>query len=313
MTSSPRARSRRRSAPQPNPKSESNAPAKPKIRSPAKPKPRPKAKPKPLTARTADRHVLYQKSVQAPETDARFYDRWFRKYAGRPLRLLREDFCGTAVLACHHVKRHPENRAIGVDLHWPTLAWGRIHNVRPLLSAEQQQRLQLLQEDVLEVQKPAADAILALNFSYSVFKTRSALLAYLQNCHRSLRPGGVLFLDAWGGPDVMQAKTDKTRHKGFVYEWEQRRYDPISHDIECAIHFAFPDGTRLREAFVYEWRLWTLAELRELFAEAGFATIDVLWEGTDQATGGGNGVFRKTVRGGMDEAWIAIVVGQKAD
>lgn len=298
MTPSPRARARHRSS----------SPSTRQQKSPAKTR----AKPKPLTARTADRHVLYQKSVQAPEADARFYDRWFRKYAGRPLRLLREDFCGTAVLACHHVKRHPQNRAIGVDLHWPTLAWGRIHNVRPLLSAEQQQRLQLLQKNVLEVQKPAADAILALNFSYSVFKVRADLLAYLENCHRSLRPGGVLFLDAWGGPDVMQAKTDKTRHKGFVYEWEQRRYDPISHDIECAIHFAFPDGTRLRDAFVYEWRLWTLAELRELFAEAGFTTIDVLWEGTDQATGGGNGVFRKTVRGGMDEAWIAIVVGQKA-
>jgi SAM-dependent methyltransferase len=270
-------------------------------------------KPAPLTARTADRHVLYQRAVQAPETDARFYDRWFRKYAGRPLRVLREDFCGTAVLACHHVKRHPDNRAIGVDLHGPTLAWGRRHNVQPLLDAEQQSRLSLLQQNVLEVQRPQADAILALNFSYSVFKTRAQLAAYLKNCHRSLRPGGVLFLDAWGGPDVMQRKTDKTRHKGFVYEWEQRSYDPISHDIVCAIHFSFPDGSRLRDAFVYEWRLWTLAELRELFVEAGFAPVDVLWEGTDSKTGGGNGVFRKTVRGGMDEAWISIVVGRKPE
>jgi SAM-dependent methyltransferase len=263
------------------------------------------------TARTADRHTLYQLAVQAPEADARFYDRWFRKYAGRPLRLLREDFCGTAVLACHHVKRHPDNRAIGVDLHWPTLAWGRIHNVKPLLSAEQQTRLSLLQKNVLDVRRPLADAILALNFSYSVFTTRRDLLAYIRNCYRSLQPGGVLFLDAWGGPDVLVAKTDKTRHKGFVYEWEQRAYDPISHRIQCAIHFAFPDGSRLRDAFFYDWRLWTLAELRELFVEAGFTTVDVLWEGTDPKTGGGNGVFRKTVRGGMDEAWIAIVVGQK--
>jgi SAM-dependent methyltransferase len=255
--------------------------------------------------------VLYQRAVQAPEADARFYDRWFQRYAGRPLRVLREDFCGTAVLACHHVKRHRDNRALGVDLHWPTLAWGRIHNVRPLLDDEQRTRLTLLQQNVLDVRRPLADAILALNFSYSVFKQRAQLLAYLKNCHRSLRKGGVLFLDAWGGPDVLQRKTDKTRHRGFVYEWEQRAYDPISHDIVCAIHFAFPDGSRLRDAFVYEWRLWTLAELRELFAEAGFAKIDVLWEGTDHKTGGGNGVFRKTVRGGMDEAWIAIVVGQK--
>jgi SAM-dependent methyltransferase len=251
--------------------------------------------------------------VQAPDTDAAFYDRWFRKYTGRPLRLLREDFCGTAVLACHHVKRHRDNRAIGIDLHWPTLAWGRIHNVKPLLDAEQQTRLELRQANVLDVRAPKADAVLALNFSYSVWKTRAALRAYFANCLASLRPGGLLFVDAWGGPDVLQQKTDKTRHRGFVYEWEQRAYDPISHDIECAIHFAFPDGTRLQDAFVYEWRLWTLAELRELFAEAGFVDIDVLWEATDRKTGGGNGVFYRTPRGGMDEAWIAIVVGRKPE
>jgi SAM-dependent methyltransferase len=279
--------------------------------------PLPKSKPKPkpkrprYTARTADRHTLYQLAVQAPETDTRFYDRWFRKYTGQPLRFLREDFCGTAVMSCHHVKRHPENRALGVDLHLPTLLWGRVHNVKPLLDTEQQKRLTLLQQNVLDVRAPKADAILALNFSYSVFKTRAALKAYLVNCFRSLRPGGVLFLDAWGGPDVLQKKTDKTRHPGFVYEWEQRAYDPISHDMVCAIHFAFPDGTRMRDAFVYEWRLWTLAELRELFAEAGFTGIDVLWEATDTKTGGGNGVFRRAQRGGMDEAWIAIVVGRK--
>ncbi len=264
-----------------------------------------------LTARNADRHVLYQRAVQAPATDAAFYARWFKKYTGRELRVLREDFCGTAVLACHHVKRHPENRAIGVDLHWPTLAWGRIHNVKPLLDDEQQKRLTLLQKNVLDVRSPKADAILALNFSYSVFKTRKELAAYVRNAYASLQPGGILFMDAWGGPDVLQQKTDKTRHKDFTYLWEQRSYDPISHEITCAIHFEFKDGTRLRDAFVYDWRLWTLAEIRELFEEAGFADVHVLWEGTDRATGGGNGVFRRKEKGDMDEAWISIVVGRK--
>jgi SAM-dependent methyltransferase len=264
-----------------------------------------------FTARTADKHVLYQRAVQAPADDAAFYARWFQKYTGRPLRVLREDFCGTAVLACHHVLRHPDNRAVGIDLDGPTLAWGRQHNVNPLLDATQQRRLTLLQKNVLDVQSPKADAILALNFSYSVFKRRAELGASIRNCYRSLKPGGILFLDAWGGPDVLQKQTDRTRHRGFVYEWEQRRYDPISHEIVCAIHFAFPDGTRMRDAFVYDWRLWTLAELRELFDEAGFDDVHVLWEGTNQATGGGNGVFRRKERGDMDEAWISIVVGRK--
>ena len=277
MTARSRSRATRKSSPRP-PRAPQKKPAK-------------KPRPKPLTARTADRHVLYQLSVQAPETDARFYDRWFRKYAGRPLRLLREDFCGTAVLACHHVKRHPENRAIGVDLHWPTLAWGRIHNVRPQLDAAQQRRLRLVHADVRAVRTPKVDAVVALNFSYAVFQTRADLLAYLRVAFASLRPGGVLFADAWGGPDVLLAKTDRHRRAGFVYEWEQRAFDPVTHRVQCAIHFAFPDGSRMRDAFVYDWRLWTLPELRELFAEAGFAYVQVLWESTDHRTGTGSGTF----------------------
>jgi SAM-dependent methyltransferase len=144
-----------------------------------------------------------------------------------------------------------------------------------------------------------------------VFKTRRELADYLRNCHRSLKPGGMLFLDAWGGPDVQRQKTDRMRHRDFVYLWEQRSFDPISHAITCAIHFEFKDGSRLRDAFVYDWRLWTLAELRELFTEAGFEDVHVLWEGTDSERGIGNGVFRRKERGDMDEAWIAIVVGRK--
>ncbi|MFM1873314.1 MAG: hypothetical protein RL398_2736 [Planctomycetota bacterium] len=265
------------------------------------------------TARTADKHTLYQLSVQAPELDAKIYARWFEKYTGRPLRSLREDFCGTAVLACHHVKRHPENTALGVDLDGPTLAWGKQHNVDTLLNDEQKSRLTLLQQNVLDVREPQADCILALNFSYSVFHDRGALGAYVRNCFASLKPGGMLFADAWGGPDVLKRKVDKTKKGGFTYEWDQHKYDPISHRIECRIHFSFPDGTRKNSAFVYDWRLWTLAELRELFADAGFEDVHVLWEGTDHANGGGNGVFKRKEVGDMDEAWIAIVVGRKPD
>ena len=43
----------------------------------------------------------------------------------------------------------------------------------------------------------------------------------------------------------------------------------------------------------------------------GFVDVHVLWEGTDRASGGGNGVFRRKEVGDMDEAWISIVVGKK--
>ncbi|MGE3172799.1 MAG: class I SAM-dependent methyltransferase [Planctomycetota bacterium] len=264
-----------------------------------------------FTARTADRHVLYQLSVQAPQREVRFLSRYFRKYGGQDLRRLREDFCGTALMACWFVKEHQDNRAVGVDLDEPTLQWGREHNVAPLLDDEQKGRLTLIRDDVRAVTRPQAQAIAALNFSYSVLQTRADLLAYFRACFRGLEPGGMLFLDAWGGPDVQATKTDRTRHKGFDYLWEQKSFDPIRHHIVCAIHFEFRDGTRMRNAFVYDWRLWTMPELRELMTEAGFTDVHILWEGTEGDTRAGNGVFRRKEVGDADSAWIVYVVGQK--
>ena len=61
---------------------------------------------RPLMADRADPHVLYEKSVQSPDYDIPFFTEYFEKYAGRPLRLLREDFCGTAALSAYFVTQH---------------------------------------------------------------------------------------------------------------------------------------------------------------------------------------------------------------
>ena len=78
----------------------------------------------------------------------------------------------------------------------------------------------------------------------------------------------------------------------FTYVWDQHSYDPITGSAVCKIHFHFPDGSKIRDAFTYHWRLWTLPELRELLAEAGFARSTVYWEGTDEETGEGDGDFQ---------------------
>ena len=98
---------------------------------------------------------------------------------------------------------------------------------------------------------------------------------------------------------------------GFTYVWDQDDFDPVSHHILCKIHFEFRDGSRMRNAFIYDWRLWTLPEIQELMADAGFQDIHVLWEGTEKKTGAGNGVFRRVNRGGDELAWIAYIVGKK--
>ncbi|MEQ1633722.1 MAG: class I SAM-dependent methyltransferase [Planctomycetota bacterium] len=272
---------------------------------------KPSKKKPPFTARTADKHVLYELAVQSPLREVKFLSRYYQKTTGEDLSTLREDFCGTALMATWFVKHRPQNRAIGVDLDRATLDWGIAHNVDKLLDDAQKQRLTLLCNDVRAVTKPKAQAIAALNFSYSVFKKRSDLLDYLRACYDGLEPGGMMFLDAWGGPDVQAVKTDRTRHKGFDYLWEQQEFDPISHHILCAISFAFRDGTRMRNAFVYDWRLWNMPELRELMEEAGFEDVHILWEGTLGDTRAGNGVFRRKEVGDADSAWIVYVVGRK--
>ncbi len=69
-----------------------------------------------LTAKTADKHILYEASVQCPEAEIDFVEKTFSKIRGRRASVLREDFCGTAATACEWVRRHATNRAVGVDL-----------------------------------------------------------------------------------------------------------------------------------------------------------------------------------------------------
>ncbi len=263
-----------------------------------------------LTARNADKHYLYQESVQSPETDARFLARYYKKLNERPARIFREDFCGTFILSCEFVKLHRQNQAIGVDLHRPTLAWGSAHNLSRL-NRDQRQRVLLVRDNVLNVRMPKVDIIAAMNFSYAVFKTRKELGAYIRSAYRSLKKDGMFIMDAWGGSQALVLMKERKRLRGFNYVWDQADFDPLTHHILCKIHFEFRDGTVMRNAFVYDWRLWTLPEMRELMNEIGFRNVHVLWEGTDRKTGSGNGAFRRVNRGGDEEAWIAYVIGTK--
>lgn len=80
--------------------------------------------------------------------------------------------------------------------------------------------------------------------------------------------------------------------------------------MDCYIHFAFPDGSRMDRAFSYRWRLWTLPELREMLAAAGFSDIVVYWEGTDEDANEGNGIFEPAEVGDADPGWVCYIVAQ---
>lgn len=259
------------------------------------------------TAKTADRHLLYSEAVQCADDEIAFFTRVYRQWNGRLPLLLREDFCGTALICSRWVQAGPANEAFGVDLDPEPLRWGRTHYLS-LLTSEERARVHLRRANVLAVRAKPVDVIAALNFSFCVFKQRSLLLAYFHRCRRGLKAGGLLVLDIYGGPESHKPRTEETRYRGFTYVWEQARYNPITNEALNHIHFAFPDGSRMMRAFTYDWRLWTPAELRETLHEAGFRHTRVYWEGTT-SEGTGNGVFRCRAEAEVDDAWVAYVVG----
>ncbi|OQX69437.1 MAG: hypothetical protein B6A08_04990 [Sorangiineae bacterium NIC37A_2] len=229
------------------------------------------------TARTADKHELYQLSVQAVDHELDFIEKVYRNlYKARPL-LLREDFCGTALFSAHWAKSHPERHAVGVDISKETLAWGQERNVDPL--GEAKSRVKLLCEDVRQKRKEKHQVINAMNFSYSVFRTRADMREYFASVKRSLVREGMFVLDAYGGWESQQPMQEPRKvAQGFTYVWDQNKFDPITHEVLNYIHFEFKDGTKMDKAFTYEWRYWTLPELRELLIEAGFSSVRVYWD-----------------------------------
>ncbi len=260
---------------------------------------------KPKGPKSRDLHWLYQESVQSPEVHFEFFERTFRERNGRKPRSLKEDFCGTALLAAEWVDGHPDRTAVGVDLHGPTLAWGQKHNIAPL-SESARKRIVLRRDNVLHVVKPKTDLVVALNFSYNIFHTRDALRTYFEAARRSLTPGGVFILDMFGGWEAQKPMIERTRYRGFTYMWECHHYDPVANFGQYYIHFKFHDRGEIKRAFSYAWRLWTIPEVREILLEAGFKKIDIYWEGFDQRTGFGNSVFRKITKAKNSPGWIAF-------
>jgi SAM-dependent methyltransferase len=260
-------------------------------------------------AERADIHDLYERSVQAVDVEVEFLQDTFRSLRGREALSFREDFCGTASAACEWVRTGAARHAVGVDIDAVVLDWGRRNRVARLTETARA-RVKLLNDDVRRVATEPVDLVGAFNFSYFCFKTRDGMRDYFSSVYSGLKADGLFFLDAFGGPDASDLQKEKTKYDGFTYVWDQAQFEPVTSRIVCHIHFKFPDGSKIKRAFTYDWRLWTLPELRELLTEAGFRTVRVYWEG-DDGDGGGNGEFREHATGEADLAWIAYIVAEK--
>ncbi|MEJ2609355.1 MAG: class I SAM-dependent methyltransferase [Candidatus Thiodiazotropha sp.] len=265
-------------------------------------------------AKLADRHHLYELSVQCSEAEIDFVDKTFKKLRGRRASHLREDFCGTANVCCEWVRRRKGNQAIGIDLDGEVLQWGK-ENQLARLKSSQRKRITLLKENVLSAKTEPMEIISAMNFSYWLFKKRTQLKRYFQQVFQQLTDDGVLFMDAYGGYDsykeIIEEREIEDGESQFTYVWEQEKYDPISGNLICHIHFDFEDGSRYEKAFSYDWRLWSLPEVKELLDEVGFKRVTFYWQGFDDE-GEPDGVFVPVTEGEADAGWICYITAEKS-
>jgi SAM-dependent methyltransferase len=262
------------------------------------------------TAETADKYELYQLAVQSADVDVEFLRDTYKELRGKDARILREDFCGTALLCTEWVKLHPDNTAVGYDLDPEPLEWGREHNIAPLGDAAK--RIEIHQQDAREPGKVKPDVRVAQNFSYWLFRQRDELKDYFKRVLKSLAPGGIFVIDLYGGTEATEEMTEERKIEGgFTYVWDQDLYYPGTGEFTCYIHFEFRDGSRMDKAFSYTWRVWGMPELKDLLHEVGFTQVDSYFEGSDdEEEGEGNGVFEKDDRGENCESWIAYLVAQ---
>jgi hypothetical protein len=269
-----------------------------------------------LTAQRKKFFAWYEASVvDAPQDVALFRSIFFRVFGEYP-ETYREDFCGTFQHSVEWIKLNRRNRAWALDLDPRTLAYG-IETHLSTLQPQQQSRITLFQRDVRSILKPKVDFATALNFSYSLFKTRSELVSYFRKVYASLNSRGLFLLDVMGGSALHEPSKDERRipktkkTPALDYFWEQKTFDPISNHAKFAIHFRLKGKRKIyRNAFTYDWRLWSLPELQEIMREAGFAEAKIFWEGSSR-NGQGNGIFRERVRGEACDVWLAYVVGVK--
>lgn len=275
---------------------------------------------------------FYRWAVQHPPAELGFLLRAAQHHGlAEPLRI-REDFAGGAELAATWVSLDPEHQALAVEVDLPTAQFARERHAELLRQREGD--LFILCEDVRRRTRPRVQAVLALNFSTLIFHDRSAMLGYFRTVRRSLVRGGVFVMDLFGGPGSVAPGTQSRRvapppdeadepadqpelFPAFTYQWEQRSYDVLSGRIDCRIHFELDGptdgpGEAIRDAFVYDWRLWSPPELLEMLTEVGLREPTFWCDAYDEAAGVSDGRYRPMERMAPRQDWVAYLTAKRA-
>ena len=258
-------------------------------------------------------YELYELAVQSPDSHVELFSWIYQEIHERPARRLREDFCGTFQICCEWAKADRRNTSVGIDLDPDPICYGKETHWEKL-SEDQQKRVEVKRGDVLTTRSAPADIVVACNFSYYIFKERKLLVRYFKSVLKALKSGGILILETGGGPGFIEkTKERKTvRRRGkppYVYTWDQQSFDPVTHSARYAIHFRVKGQKAINNAFTYDWRIWSIPEVKECLLEAGFARSLVYWE--TEHRGRPTGEYAATEAGDNAYSWCSYLVGVK--
>ena len=253
-----------------------------------------------------DKYFYYKESVQSPEEDAQFFKKIYKYFNKKDPKTLREDFCGSFSVSVAWLKLGKDFRVIGVDKDPIPLNYGKKHHLSELNSSEKK-RIQVIKNSVLSPSLPKADIISVLNFSYFIFKERQMLLRYFKNVYNQLNKEGIFIIDIFGGSHLHSPREDKVSYKDFTYYWEQENFNPINQEAFFSIHFKRKGEKKRKRVFTYDWRIWSISELKDILQEAGFAQTHVYWETFDKK-GEATNLFRKRKVAESCDSWLAYLV-----
>jgi hypothetical protein len=261
-----------------------------------------------------NKYLYYEAAVQGPKEHVFIFNEMYRRFRKREPLVLREDFSGTFRISSEWVKSGPKKKAIAIDLDAEPLQHG-LDQVKHELNKSQHKRLTVLQKNVIKAGKTAADIISVCNFSFFTIHDRTVLKKYFQQARLGLRDQGIFILEMAGGPGFIQTTREhkwcKAKGLGrFRYTWDQKSFDPITRNGKYAIHFTLESGKRLKDVFTYDWRIWSIPEIKDLMKECGFNEVFIYWE-TSNRHGNGTGEYMPAESGDNAYAWIAFVIGLK--
>ncbi|GER36567.1 S-adenosyl-L-methionine-dependentmethyltransferases superfamily protein [Striga asiatica] len=302
------------------------------------------------------KYSLYQQSVQSPKGDISYLQKFFLMYVGgrAPLHL-QEDFCGTALLSVEWLHGDARRTAIGLDLDVEALNWCLTNNVNRI-GADVSSRLSLLHGNVLQphesklvnvnpladmqnltlkdnedgsvhdgkyckdMQLPERDIVCAFNYSCCCLHNRKELILYFKHVLNALsKKGGIFVMDLYGGSSSEGVLRLQRRFPNFTYIWEQAEFDIIQRKTRISLHFNLQKQHRkIRHAFSYSWRLWSLPEIKDCLEEAGFSSVH-FWirempnskemRCTDGLSVGQDVKYEEATSFEQQDSWNAYIVG----